>query len=127
MVWQDAALAMAGVIGSGVAVVHGVLTQRLMVRPVEALFVANGRIAAPVRRLVPGLLHFSTFNWFLGGLALIAAALWFEHDARLAIGLFVGSSYLYGALGNLRGRHPGWMLMAVALVLIGLGVGKSGG
>jgi hypothetical protein len=130
MVWQDAALAMAGVIGSGVAVVHGVLTQRLMVRPVEALFVANGRIAAPVRRLVPGLLHFSTFNWFLGGLALIAAALWFEHDARLATGLLVGSSYLYGALGNLwgtRGRHPGWMLMAVALVLIGLGVGKSGG
>jgi len=130
MVWQDAALAMAGVIGSGVAVVHGVLTQRLMVRPVEALFVANGRIAAPVRRLVPGLLHFSTFNWFLGGLALIAAALWFEHDARLETGLLVGSSYLYGALGNLwgtRGRHPGWMLMAVALVLIGLGVGKSGG
>jgi hypothetical protein len=130
MVWQNAALAMAGVIGSGVAVVHGVLTQRLMVRPVEALFVANGRIAAPVRRLVPGLLHFSTFNWFLGGLALIAAALWFEHDARLATGLLVGSSYLYGALGNLwgtRGRHPGWMLMAVALVLIGLGVGKSGG
>jgi len=130
MVWQDAALAMAGVIGSGVAVVHGVLTQRLMVRPVEALFVANGRIAAPVGRLVPGLLYFSTFNWFLGGLALIAAALWFEHDARLATGLLVGSSYLYGALGNLwgtRGRHPGWMLMAVALVLIGLGVGKSGG
>ena len=130
MTWQDAALAMAGVIGSCVAVFHGVLTQRLMVRPVEALFVANGRIAAPVRRLVPGLLHFSTFNWFLGGLALIAAALWFEHDARLATGLLVGSSYLYGALGNLwgtRGRHPGWMLMAVALVLIGLGVGKSGG
>jgi hypothetical protein len=130
MVWQDAALAMAGVIGSCVSVVHGVLTQRLMVKPVEALFVANGRIAAPVRRLVPGLLHFSTFNWFLGGLALIAAALWFGHDARLATGLLVGSSYLYGALGNLwgtRGRHPGWMLMAAALVLIVLGVGKSGG
>jgi hypothetical protein len=130
MVWQNAALAMAGVIGSGVAVVHGVLTQRLMVRPVEALFVANGRIAAPVRRLVPGLLHFSTFNWFLGGLALIAAALWFEHDARLATGLLVGSAYLYGALGNLwgtRGRHPGWMLMAAALVLIAFAVGTSGG
>lgn len=130
MVWQDAALAMAGVIGSCVAVVHGVLTQRLMVRPIEALFVANGRIAAPIRRLVPGLLHFSTFNWLLGGLALIAAALWFEQEARLATGLLVGSSYLYGALGNLWGtrrRHPGWMLMAVALVLIVLGVGKSGG
>jgi len=130
MTWQDAALALAGVIGSSVAVFHGVLTQRLMVRPVEALFVADRRIAAPIRRLVPLLLQFSTFNWLLGGLVLIAAALWFEHDARLATGLLVGSSYLYGAVGNLwgtRGRHPGWMLMAVALVLIVLGVDKSGG
>ena len=130
MTWQDAALAMAGVIGSSVAVVHGVLTQRLMVRPVEVLFVADRRIAAPIRRLVPLLLQFSTFNWLLGGLVLIAAALWFEHDARLATGLLVGSSYLYGAVGNLwgtRGRHPGWMLMAVALVLIVLGIDKSGG
>jgi hypothetical protein len=130
MTWQDAALALAGVIGSSVAVFHGVLTQRLMVRPVEALFGADRRIAAPIRRLVPLLLQFSTFNWLLGGLVLIAAALWFEHDARLATGLLVGSSYLYGAVGNLwgtRGRHPGWMLMAVALVLIVLGIDKSGG
>ena len=130
MIWQDAALATAGVIGSGVAVFHGILTQRLMVRPVEALFVADARIAGPVRRLVPLLLQFSTFNWLLGGFALIAAALWFGHDARLATGLLVGSSYLYGAAGNLwgtRGRHPGWLLMAVALVLIVLGVDKSGG
>lgn len=128
MNWHDAALGMAGVIGSGVAVVHGVLTQRLMVGPFEQL--ADRRIAAPIRRLVPGLLHFSTFNWFVGGLALIAAAIWFEHEARLATGLLVGSSYLYGALGNLwatRGRHQGWMLYAVALVLIVYGVGRAGG
>ena len=37
MNWQDASLAMAGLIGGGTAVVHGVLTQRLMVRPIEAL------------------------------------------------------------------------------------------
>jgi hypothetical protein len=111
MAWQEAALGLAGVIGSGVAVVHGILTQRLMVRP-----------------LVPGLLHFSTFNWFLGGLALIAA-IWFEQDARLATGLLVGSSYLYGALGNFwatRGRHPAWVLYAVALILIAFGINGSG-
>lgn len=130
MIWQDAALGLAGVIGSGVAVVHGILTQRLMVRPFEAFLVADKRMTASVRRLVPGLLHFSTFNWFLGGLALIAAAIWFEQDARLATGLLVGSSYLYGALGNLwatRGRHPGWVLYVVALVLIAFGVSGSGG
>jgi len=128
MDWHNAALAMAGVIGSGVAVVHGVLTQRLMVGPFERL--AGGRVSASIRRLVPGMLHFSTFNWFLGGLALIAVALWLGRDARLAIGLLVGSSYLYGALGNLwatRGRHPGWMLYAVALLLIVYGVNGPGG
>jgi len=130
MNWQDAALGMAGLIGSCVAVVHGMLTQRLMVRPFEEFALADKRISAPVRRLVPLLLHFSTISWFLGGLALVVAATWFEQDARLATGLFVGSLYLYGALGNLwgtRGRHPGWMLMAAALLLIAFGVNKSGG
>jgi hypothetical protein len=125
MNWHDAALAMAGIIGSCVAVVHGILTQRLMVRPFEELSLADKRISAPIRRLVPLLLHFSTISWFLGGFALIAAATWFGRDAKLATGLFVGSLYLFGALGNLwgtRGRHPGWMLMAAALVLIAFGV-----
>jgi hypothetical protein len=116
---RDAALAAAGMIGSGVAVVHGVLTQRFMITPFERL--AEGRIAAPIRRLIPCLLHFSTFNWFLGGVALIVAAVSFDLDTKLVTAALVGSSYLYGALGNFwgnRGRHPGWALYAVALVLI---------
>ncbi|MGB6818644.1 MAG: hypothetical protein WBE29_17040, partial [Pseudolabrys sp.] len=94
MNWQATALGMAGVIGCCVAVVHGILTQRLMVRPFEEYFRADKRIGASIRRLVPLLLHFSTISWFLGGLALIAAANWFEQDARFATGLFVGSLYL---------------------------------
>ena len=77
---------------------------------------------------MPLLLHFSTISWFLGGLALIAAARWLEGDARLATAVFVGSLYLFGALGNLwgtRGLHPGWMLMTAALVLIAFGISKS--
>ena len=125
MTWQSAALGMAGLIGSFVAVVHGVLTQRLMVRPIEAFLLADRRTSAPIRRLVPLLLHFSTIVWFLGGLALIAAAIWFDREARLVTGLFVGSTYLFGALGNFwgtRGRHPGWVLMAASLILIVFGV-----
>ena len=124
MNWQDAALALAGVVAGGAAVVHGVLVQRLMVRPIEESL-AGKRMAAPVRRLIPPLLHFSTVFWFLGGLALIAAAFWFGQDTRRATGLCVGSLYLFGALGNLwatRGRHPGWMLMAAALTLIVIGI-----
>ena len=130
MNWQSAALGMAGLIGSFVAVVHGILTQRRMVRPIEAFLLADRHTSAPITRLVPLLLHFSTIVWFLGGLTLIAAAIWFNRDAKLATGLFVGSTYLLGALGNLwgtRGRHPGWMLMAAALILIVFGVNKSGG
>jgi hypothetical protein len=128
MDWREASLAMAGIIGSAVAVVHGILVQRLMVRPFEESFLADKRTAPSVRRLVPMLLHFSTFNWFLGGLAL-SAAVWLDQEARLATGLLVGSSYLFGALGNLwatRGRHPGWMLYAVALFLIAFGIGIVG-
>src|ERR1700682_231316 len=130
MNWQTAALAMAGLIGSFVAVIHGILTQRLMLRPIEAFLLTDERTSAPIRRIVPLLLHFSTIVWFLGGLALIAAAIWFDRDTRLATGLFVGSTYLFGALGTLwrtRGLHPGWMLMAAALILIVFGVIKSGG
>lgn len=130
MNWQDTALGLAGIIGSGVAVVHGILTQRLMVRPVEAFLRADKRTGASIRRLVPLLLHFSTIVWFLGGLALVAAAIGFGHDARLVTCLFVGCTYLFGALGNLwgtRGRHPGWMLLAAALILIAFGADKSGG
>jgi hypothetical protein len=42
----------------------------------------------------------------------------------------VGSTFLFGALGNLwgtRGHHSGWMLMAASLILIAFAVGKSGG
>jgi hypothetical protein len=121
--WQDAALALAGFIGGAVAVIHGIIVQRNMVVPIGQLLTDKGIVGA-IKRLVPGLLHFSTFNWFLSGLALIAVGLGFVQDARLAICLLVGSSYLYGALGNLwatRGRHVGWVLYAVALVLIAFG------
>jgi len=123
MDWHDAALGLAGIIGSGVALIHGILIHRFATRPFEAF--AGQRVSGTIRRLVPPLLQFSTFNWFVGGLALIAAATWFEPGARLVTGLLVGSSYLYGAVGNLwstRGRHPGWALYGVALALIVFGL-----
>jgi hypothetical protein len=43
MTWQDAALGLTGIIGSGVAVVHGIQVQRFMVRPFEPLFLRTNR------------------------------------------------------------------------------------
>lgn len=123
MDWQNTALAAAGIIGGAGAIIHGALTQRLMVEPLAAM--AGGPLRGPIRRIVPALLQFSTFNWFVGGLALLAAAYALEPQARLVAGLLVGSSYLYAAVGNLwgtRGRHPGWAIYALALALIGYGL-----
>ena len=115
---------------SSVAVVHGILLQRLGVRRIQVFFLADERITAAERRLMPALLHYSTVSWFFGGIALIAAALWFGESARLATGLFVGSHFLFGAVVNFwarRGRHPGWVLMTAAIILITVGVDKSSG
>jgi hypothetical protein len=123
--WHDAALILAGVIGTCVAVVHGVLVQRLMVGPLGRVTFPDRRSAATIKRLAPMLLHFSTICWFLGGLVLMAAAIWFEPQVRFTTALFVGCFFLYGAVGNFwgtRGRHPGWMLMTVAVMLIAAGV-----
>ena len=73
-------------------------------------------------RLLAPLLQFSTFAWFLGGLALVAAALWLRGDARLVSCLLVGSLYLFGAVANfwaMRRPHPGWILMMIALIVAG--------
>jgi hypothetical protein len=129
MNWQDVALGLAGGIGCFVAVVHGVLIERWVIKPIGKLVAADARMAPSTRRLVPPLLHLSTFAWFFGGLALIGAAIWLDGDATFALGAFVGSLYLFGAVTNLwatRGRHPGWMLMVVALVLIVSALSGSG-
>lgn len=125
MDWRDTALALGGVIGSAVALIHGALVQRYMVRPIDGVLRDRPRTSAAIGRLVAPLLQFSTFNWFLGGLAIAAAAIWASPQVRLATALLVGASYLYGAVGNLwatRGRHPGWALYTLALALIVVGV-----
>jgi hypothetical protein len=117
---QHIALTLAGVIGAATAIFHGVLTQRLMVRPIGRRLVATG-VSPTIQRIVPPLLHFSTYNWLIGGIVLIAAANTASAETRLWISLLVGSAFLYAALANAwatRGRHPGWLLMAAAVVLI---------
>jgi hypothetical protein len=98
-----------------------------MVRPIEAALSA-GKASGTIRRLVPPLLHFSTLSWFLGGVALIAVAASGSDIAKLATGLFVGSLYLFGAVANAwgsRGRHPGWLLMAAAVILIAASLARG--
>lgn len=123
MVWQNIALTLAGVVGSAVAVFHGILMQRMMVRPIERAL-AGTPTSAGIRRLVSPLLHLSTIAWFAGGLALIAVGSGWAPPFRLPVALVVGAFYFHAMVLNCwatRGRHPGWMLMAAALLLILIG------
>ena len=101
---HNTALVVAGVVGSTVAIVHGFIMQRLIVRPIHELTV--GQLPSTIRRLVAGLSHFTTFNWFVSGLGLLIATYSFGREARLATGFLVGSSYLFGALVNLGRPGP---------------------
>ena len=124
MAWQDYALILAGVIGSATAIIHGVLMQRLMVRPI-GLALAGTAAPPGVRRLVSPLLHLSTLAWLAGGLALIAVGSGWVPPLRTAAALAAGGFYLHAMVLNCwatRGRHPGWMLMAAALLLIVAGL-----
>jgi hypothetical protein len=108
--WQDVSLGTAGVIGITVALLHGVLIHRLILRPLQTRVGVNAVMARSSARLLAPLLHFSTFSWFLGSVALVSAAVWLRGDARLITCLLVGSLYLFGAIANpwaTRGRHLG--------------------
>ena len=121
---QQAALVAAGIIGAGVAVVHGFLMQRMIIRRLDSVMASEG-IPVATRRLVPALLHFSTASWLLSSLLLSAAALWSGHDVIVVASLVAGAAYLYGAVAaawSIRNWHPSWLLMTLALALIVLGL-----
>lgn len=118
---QNAALTLAGLIGGSTAIFHGIVTHRLMVKPIDRRLADAAGVSMTIRRIVPPLLQYSTYSWLVGGIALIIAANIAGAETRLAIGMLVGSMFLYGAVANLwgtRGRHPGWVLMAAAVALI---------
>lgn len=121
MTLYDWAFISAGLIGILVSVVHGVLMQRLMIRPI----LAHAPLAEPSQRLVPLLLHFSTVVWFVGGLALALVTLYAGAATKLVTAIFVLGFYSFGAAGNFwgtRGKHPGWVLLALSAALIVLGL-----
>lgn len=118
---QHAALILAGLIGGVTAIFHGIVTHRLMVRPIDRRLADSAGVSMTIRRIVPPLLQYSSYSWLVGGIALVIAANVAGAETRLWISLLVGSMFLYAAVVNAwatRCRHPGWMLMAAAVALI---------
>ena len=121
---NDTLIIIAGVIGVSVAIVHGVLLQKLMIKPL--LQSTYGKeMPASSQKLIPLLLHFSTIFWFVGGVLLIASPFMFNQEQGLMISLGVCSFYIVGAIGNFwgtNGKHPGWVLLAISVLLIVFGL-----
>jgi len=115
---QDLALQAAGALAIVVALVHGVIAER-------RVFPGAHIEPAWTRRLLRMVWQASTVDWVVVGVLLIAAPGLGSPTARQWI---VGAAVvIYGcaAAGNAmatRGRHIGWVLMAVvvALALAGL-------
>ena len=118
---QNLALSLAGLIGAATAIFHGIVTQRLMVKPIDRRLAAADGVSITIRRIVPPLLHYSSYSRLVGGNARVIAANGAGAETRLWVSLLVGAEFLYATIANAwatRGRHPGWMLMAAAVGLI---------
>ncbi len=114
---QEALFVTAGVIGVVVSLIHGVLMQRLMIGPI----LAGNDLPGRGRRIFPILMHFSTAVWFLAGVALVVASLYLTTSISVVIACAAALLYSLGAVGNFwgtRGRHFGWIPLAVSVALI---------
>ncbi|NNE49792.1 MAG: hypothetical protein HKM91_04595 [Altererythrobacter sp.] len=110
----------AGIGGCLIAILHGVLQQRLIIRPLLQRNSLENALPDTTLKLIVALLHFSTFAWLAGGVALILVSK-LGNEAQTAIGLLVASLYIFASAANFwatRGRHPGWILLALAVIAI---------
>lgn len=118
---QDAAIIAAGAIGAFTALVHSYLVRRKMSETLGPVLAQESAFPEAIQRLVPLLLDFSGYNWFLGGVLLMSAPFWLSGEGIVVAALAVGASYVFAFAGNFwgtRGRHPGWVLYAIASVLL---------
>lgn len=121
---SDLALIGAGIIGVVTALLHGVVMQRYMVRPLMKSVRTDRQISAATRRLISPLLHVSTLTWLLVGVLLIWAGARATGEPRWIAAGSGFAIYGYAAVANfiaVRALHPGWILMSIAVLLTAAG------
>ncbi len=119
--WNDLLLIVAGTLAMATAVVHGHVMRRYIVVPLEKLLKEEGTLRGASRRLVTPLLNVSTVAWFVGGGLLTWAGFRAQGESKVAVSIAILALYFHAAVLNAwatRGRHPGWIIMAVAVALI---------
>jgi hypothetical protein len=110
---RDLALQAAGALAIVVAIVHGAIAELQVFRKAR---IEPGR----VRTLLRMVWQASTIDWIAFGVLLIAAPTFGSESARRWIVVVAIVAYGYATVGNAlasRGRHVGWMLMSLVIVL----------
>ena len=114
---HDTALQTAGVLAIAVAIVHGAIG--------EFQVLSRAQVGTPrTRNLLRMIWQSSTIDWIGIGVLLMAAPAFGSQTARNWIAAVAVLVYGYAAIGNAvasRGRHVGWMLMAIVVALVILG------
>ncbi|MEL7179336.1 MAG: hypothetical protein AAFN63_05835 [Pseudomonadota bacterium] len=114
---DDLFLLVSGIGGILIALFHGYLGHAFVLRGMTAEKPVLSRVNAAVFQL-------STIYWIAAGaLLVLTPALFSGSERRLTVG-FVIFAYGCGAIGNFwatRGRHPGWALLGVVIILAMLG------
>ncbi|QCI66629.1 hypothetical protein [Phreatobacter stygius] len=110
---RDVLLLLSGCLAVAIAITHGVLG--------ETRVFARARIEPPATKLLIHLVwQAGTVAWIGGGVLLICAGWFFVDPARRATILVLAVVFASAALANAwatRGRHYGWMGMALVVVL----------
>src|SRR5579871_5920552 len=110
---RDLALRAAGALAILVAIVHGAIAELQVFGKAR---IEPGR----VRILLRMIWQASTIDWIGFGVLLIAAPAFGSESARRWIIAVAAVAYGYAAFGNAvasRGRHIGWMVMSLVVVL----------
>ncbi|MGB0907157.1 MAG: hypothetical protein ACPGVT_06665 [Maricaulaceae bacterium] len=107
----------AGALGILVSIAHGYIGDRKLIAPLENIHPSG-------KRVLRAIVFLSAVYWFLAGVALLIAPTQFSPDvAKFAVYLaaFIFASSSLANLWATRGRHFGWVLLAVATGLTLLG------
>lgn len=121
----DLALLSAGIVGAVTAIVHGVIMQRHIIKPLLATPGVGQNMSRTALRLIGPLLQVSTIVWLVMGVLLIWAGFRATGEPRLFVSVAGAIVYGHAAIANavaVRRLHPGWILMGLAFGLIIVGI-----
>lgn len=114
---RDIALYIGGGLGIVISLIHGWLGETRVIAPAKF----PSRMTKDIARVI---FQLSTLVWIAGCVILLLTPRYAPEAHRAVVVAFAMWPLLYSALGNFwasRGRHFGWMLLAVVMALAAYG------